>query len=394
MIRKKKGHTGATSDRDQLTKDDIRDFLLREYEYFGDSFWNSEEQGEKRVAAFFAIAGLLVTAIGFLVHEGRYGEAVLPIVLAAVVLLLFGRVTFVRLIKRNLDTDGYKEGMAMVRAWFAERDPSLEPYLYYHPRHPTEARSVSALGLGNGGWLETVLIVNSLLGGMATGIAAFVITTVVWNTPDISWISAIAAGLLCAFGYGVWQKRDARERYTRQRPKVLRRSGGPLRGVPDLESRVQKPPREYFRAGVGAVILSRAGLVLSLERSDVGGAWQLPQGGLEKGEKPEEAVYREIEEETGLARKSLRLVGRLPELTAYELPNAARSSKTGRGQVQYWFYFLIVSHEDAIRLPERGEFQQWRWVNFDRLLSDSVDFRRPVYTRLKHHYMNVLMPSL
>src|ERR1043166_5390864 len=98
-------------------------------------------------------------------------------------------------------------------------------------------------------------------------------------------------------------------------------------------------PGEYFRAGAGAVILNTHGLVLALERKKIPEAWQLPQGGLERGEDPLAAVLREIGEETGISREELALLGDEPALLAYELPLNMRSEKTGRGQANYWFCF-------------------------------------------------------
>jgi putative (di)nucleoside polyphosphate hydrolase len=72
-------------------------------------------------------------------------------------------------------------------------------------------------------------------------------------------------------------------------------------------------PDTAFRAGVGAAVLNAARNVLVLERSDTPGSWQLPQGGLRAGEEPLDAVHRELEEETGLGRIVLELVGQLPE---------------------------------------------------------------------------------
>jgi len=65
-------------------------------------------------------------------------------------------------------------------------------------------------------------------------------------------------------------------------------------------------PQQYFRAGVGALIVHRDGHVLALERADHPGAWQLPQGGLDRSEEPLDSVYREIGEETGLGSSALR----------------------------------------------------------------------------------------
>jgi len=144
---------------------------------------------------------------------------------------------------------------------------------------------------------------------------------------------------------------------------------------------------QFFRAGVGAVIVAPGGgTVLVFEREKIPGAWQFPQGGLEADEEPERAVYREIEEETGLTRAQLRLLGALPEPLAYELPPAARSKKTGRGQVQYWFYFELIAPDTSIQLPQGGEFVAWRWADFGEVVASSVEFRRGVYTRLQLYF--------
>lgn len=141
------------------------------------------------------------------------------------------------------------------------------------------------------------------------------------------------------------------------------------------------PEGQYFRAGVGAIIRRPDDRILVLERADIPGAWQLPQGGLEEGEEPFEAILREIAEETGIPPGSLTLVGQYPEPLAYELPPEDRSAKTGRGQVQYWFLF-DYSGTAAMALPVGGEFRAWRWAPFDELVSNVVAFRKPLYETL------------
>lgn len=141
-------------------------------------------------------------------------------------------------------------------------------------------------------------------------------------------------------------------------------------------------PSQYFRAGVGAVIFNASGLILALERVDIADAWQLPQGGLEAVEEPLQAVFREVVEETAITESDLELVNTSPQLLVYELPPAARSGKTGRGQVQYWFFFRFRGSDDAIDLGSGGEFRNWKWMSFKSLLDSAVDFRKPVYRRL------------
>ena len=142
---------------------------------------------------------------------------------------------------------------------------------------------------------------------------------------------------------------------------------------------------QFFRANVGAVICDEGGRVLAFERADVPGAWQLPQGGLEAGEEPERAVLREVLEETGIEPPGLEPLGRHPTLLAYELPAALRTKKTGRGQVQYWFYFRLAQPGVAPRLAAGGEFRAWRFCALEALAGETAEFRRPVYAALAAH---------
>jgi putative (di)nucleoside polyphosphate hydrolase len=139
-----------------------------------------------------------------------------------------------------------------------------------------------------------------------------------------------------------------------------------------------------FRAGVGAVILDGHGRALALERIDRPGAWQLPQGGLEDGESPEDGLWRELTEETGLTGSDVELVAEVPEWIGYELPDELRSPKTGSGQVHKWFVLRSRTDEPPVRLDGEGaaEFRAWRWTSLDELAADVVEFRRPVYRRL------------
>ena len=147
-----------------------------------------------------------------------------------------------------------------------------------------------------------------------------------------------------------------------------------------------KRPAEYFRAGTGAVIIDERGLVLALERAGIAGAWQFPQGGLKGGEEPIDAAFREIAEETGIVESELELLESAPEPLAYELPHEARTAKTGRGQVQYWFLFRFLGNDNAINVEQGGEFRHWQWLPFPELLQKTVGFRRPLYRRLAEHF--------
>jgi putative (di)nucleoside polyphosphate hydrolase len=145
-------------------------------------------------------------------------------------------------------------------------------------------------------------------------------------------------------------------------------------------------PKQYFRVGAGAVIINAAGLVFAFERKAAPGAWQLPQGGLDRNEEPLEAVYRELFEETGIHAADLELLGSYPEPLAYELPAEWRKRKTGRGQVQYWFLFRYRGDETTIDIKSGGEAKAWQWMPFGKLLNRVAGFRKPIYAKLHEHF--------
>lgn len=141
-----------------------------------------------------------------------------------------------------------------------------------------------------------------------------------------------------------------------------------------------------FRAGVVAVVTNSAGEVMAFERSDVPGAWQLPQGGIDAGEATEAAAWRELFEETGLGPDQVDLIGEYPEWTAYEWPSELRAAGKGRGnnrlgQAQRWFVFSVRS-DDVEPVPDGVEFSTWRWADREWLIEQVVDFRRPSYRKV------------
>ncbi len=141
---------------------------------------------------------------------------------------------------------------------------------------------------------------------------------------------------------------------------------------------------ETFRAGVGIAVFDDDGRVLAFERLDHPDAWQLPQGGLEPGEEPVDALWRELREETGLTPEHAALAGEMPEWLGYELPAEARSAKTERGQVQKWF-FLRATRADLpidLRVTDHPEFGSYRWIDIEELAERAVSFRQPIYRRL------------
>ena len=147
-------------------------------------------------------------------------------------------------------------------------------------------------------------------------------------------------------------------------------------------------PDNVFRASVGVVVINGGGEVLALERADVKGAWQMPQGGLKKGEEPLDAAHRELREETGIEADTVDLVGEYPEWLAYELPPEQRSGKYGRGQVQKWYLFRYKGDDGEIDLEnaEAHEFVDWRWTSLRALAEETASFRREIYRKLAERF--------
>lgn len=136
----------------------------------------------------------------------------------------------------------------------------------------------------------------------------------------------------------------------------------------------------HFRAGVVAVVRRRDGMVLAFERSDYPGQWQLPQGGIESGETPKQAAWRELREETGLGADDVELVEEYDGWTVYRWPTRLRDGDR-LGQVHRWFFFEPL-HDDILPSPDGTEFSAWQWMSPEALIESVVDFRRQPYRQV------------
>ncbi len=139
---------------------------------------------------------------------------------------------------------------------------------------------------------------------------------------------------------------------------------------------------KLYRPNVAAVIVSskypEQSEIFIAERSDIPDAWQFPQGGIDEGETPQEALFRELEEEIGT--KDVKIIAQYPEWITYEFPEAVRERmKPYIGQKQR--YFLVRLNPDAkIDLnTKHPEFCAYRFVSLSQIFSQVSHFKRPVY---------------
>jgi putative (di)nucleoside polyphosphate hydrolase len=150
-----------------------------------------------------------------------------------------------------------------------------------------------------------------------------------------------------------------------------------------------------YRDNVGAVLFNERGLVLVARRADmpnaegVAGGWQLPQGGMDKGEDPRAAVFRELEEEIGTAKAEI--LAEHPEWLTYDLPPELIGKALGgkyRGQRQRWFALRFTGVDADIRLDldPHPEFDAWRWARLSELPSLAVPFKRAIYEVLARDF--------
>lgn len=142
-----------------------------------------------------------------------------------------------------------------------------------------------------------------------------------------------------------------------------------------------------FRPNVGIIVLhpTLVGQVLSAKRIGQD-AWQFPQGGIKRGEDPQAACYRELEEELGLKPRHVEVLGSTGEWLRYLLPKhlMRRGNKPlCIGQKQRWFLLRLVDQESHIQLDTNAqpEFDAWSWVAYWRPIETVIYFKREVYTK-------------
>lgn len=138
-----------------------------------------------------------------------------------------------------------------------------------------------------------------------------------------------------------------------------------------------------YRPNVGIILSNTRGEVFWARRIGQN-AWQFPQGGIQEQESPEEAMFRELQEETGLSAEHVQIMGVTSDWLKYKLPPRyirKNQHPVCIGQKQMWFMLRMMCNETAVNLKatDKPEFDHWRWVDYWLPSKQVIFFKRQVY---------------
>ena len=148
-----------------------------------------------------------------------------------------------------------------------------------------------------------------------------------------------------------------------------------------------------LRNGVGIVLLNKQNKVFVARRIDnPKNFWQMPQGGVDKGEDFLTAALRELKEETNI--KNVRLIKEIDGITTYELPDHLLGiiwKGKFKGQKQKWFLMKFIGNEKEININTKNpEFLDWKWIDLDQITEVVVNFKLHVYKELKEKVKKII----
>jgi len=148
-----------------------------------------------------------------------------------------------------------------------------------------------------------------------------------------------------------------------------------------------------LRSGVGIVLLNHQNKVFVAKRIDnPKNFWQMPQGGIDEGENPLKAAFRELEEETSI--RNAELIKELDGTITYELPDRLLGiiwKGKYRGQKQKWFLMRFIGKDSEINInTSNPEFLDWKWIELDLITEVVVDFKLHVYKELREKVKKII----
>ena len=166
-------------------------------------------------------------------------------------------------------------------------------------------------------------------------------------------------------------------------------------GVADSHDRVIDA--DGFRPNVGIIVCNQRGDVLWGRRVSGRDSWQFPQGGIHANETPEQAMFRELDEEVGLSADDVKVLGVTRGWHRYRLPSRyirKHENPVCIGQKQKWFLLKLRCKDEDVDLlhTHHPEFDDWRWVSYWYPVRQVVSFKRDVYRRVMKEFAPFAMP--
>tara|TARA_B100001057_G_scaffold105602_1_gene103168 strand:- start:2910 stop:3404 length:495 start_codon:yes stop_codon:yes gene_type:complete len=143
-----------------------------------------------------------------------------------------------------------------------------------------------------------------------------------------------------------------------------------------------------YRPNVGIIIFNRDGKILWCKRKQ-GDGWQFPQGGIDKGESPLEALYRETYEEVGLKEHQIKIIRENERWIDYDVPKDrvpkyfSFKNRRFKGQTQKWFLAEFLGNNEDINLSVHSqiEFSEWTWSSYWHPITGGIEFKRDAYRK-------------
>ena len=148
-----------------------------------------------------------------------------------------------------------------------------------------------------------------------------------------------------------------------------------------------------YRKCVGMMVLNEEYKILVGRRIDhPSGYWQMPQGGIDRDEVPQQAVWREMMEEIGT--NNAKLIHESTQWLNYKIPKSTlKTLPWGNkyiGQIQKWFVFKFIGKDSEINVgTENPEFSEWKWINYNTLTDNAVPFKRDIYKKILEEFKDI-----
>ena len=147
--------------------------------------------------------------------------------------------------------------------------------------------------------------------------------------------------------------------------------------------------KDLYRPNVAMIIVSnnypQKKEIFIAQRNDLAEIWQFPQGGIDKGEEVQEALFREMEEEIGTSKATI--IAEYPEWISYDFPSKiAKNMKPYKGQTQRYFLMKFKKNAEININTKHPEFEDYKFVSVEDVLNLTAHFKKPVYEKVIHYF--------